>query len=86
MANTSYVTNSSDKSRGTALALCVFGGMFGLHQFYVGRIGKGIVYALTAGMFLLGWFGDIVKILNNEPTVDTNEILAELEALKESQQ
>ena len=29
---------------------------------------------------------DIVKILNNEPTVDTNEILAELEALKESQQ
>lgn len=68
MANTSYVTNSSDKSRGTALVLCVFGGMFGLHQFYVGRIGKGILYAFTAGMFLLGWFGDIVKILNRSFT------------------
>ena len=43
MANTNYVTNSSDKSRGTALVLCIIGGMFGLHQFYVGRIGKGIL-------------------------------------------
>ena len=64
MPDTSYVTNSSDKSRSTALLLCVIGGMFGLHQFYVGRFGKGFLYMFTAGMFLCGWIGDTVKILN----------------------
>lgn len=64
MAHTTYVTNSSDKKRGTALALCLIGGMFGLHQFYVGRIGKGILYTCTAGLFFFGWFGDLVKIIN----------------------
>ena len=68
MSNTNYVTSSSDKSRGTALILCIIGGMFGLHQFYVGRIGKGILYACTAGLFFLGWFGDILKILNRSFT------------------
>ena len=59
-----YVTNSSDKSRGTALALCIFGGFLGLHQFYVGRIGKGILYMFTAGLFFFGWIGDLLKIIN----------------------
>ncbi|MBO7663327.1 MAG: TM2 domain-containing protein [Clostridia bacterium] len=68
MSNTHYVTGSSDKSRGTALALCVIGGMFGLHQFYVGRIGKGVLYACTMGLFGFGWIGDILKILNRSFT------------------
>ena len=68
MANMNYVTNSSDKSRGTALVLCIIGGMFGLHQFYVGRIGKGILYACTAGLFFFGWIGDLLKILNRSFT------------------
>ena len=48
--------------------LCIIGGMFGLHQFYVGRFGKGFLYMFTAGLFLLGWFGDIMKILNRSFT------------------
>ena len=64
MSNTNYVTSSSDKSRKTALILCLFGGLFGLHQFYVGRIGKGFLYIFTAGLFLFGWIGDLLKILN----------------------
>lgn len=60
MAN--YVTNTSDKSKKTALLLCLFGGMIGLHQFYVGKIGKGLLYALTFGIFLIGWLVDIIKI------------------------
>ena len=68
MPNTNYVTGSSDKSRGVALFLCVIGGMFGLHQFYVGRIGKGILYAFTMGLFFFGWIGDILKILNRSFT------------------
>ena len=66
MAN--YVTGTSDKSRGTALVLCILGGWLGLHQFYVGRIGKGILYAFTCGLFCLGWIGDLLKILNRSFT------------------
>ena len=36
MAN--YVTNTSDKKKGTALILCIFLGWMGAHYFYVGRI------------------------------------------------
>ena len=64
MSNTNYVTSSSDKSRKTALILCLFGGLFGLHQFYVGRIGKGFLYIFTVGLFVFGWIGDLLKILN----------------------
>ena len=68
MAHTTYVTNSSDKKRSTALILCLFGGIFGLQHFYVGRIGKGILYACTAGLCFFGWFGDLMKILNRNFT------------------
>jgi len=59
---TNYVTNTSDKKKITALLLCIFGGALGLHHFYVGNIGKGILYIFTAGLFGIGWIIDIVKI------------------------
>ncbi len=61
MAN--YVTSTSDKKKKIALLLCIFGGFFGLHQFYVGNIKKGILYFFTCGFFAIGWFMDIVSIL-----------------------
>lgn len=60
MAN--YVTQTSDKSKKTALLLCIFLGIFGGHYFYVGRYGRGILYLLTAGLFCIGWIFDIIKI------------------------
>jgi restriction system protein len=60
MAN--YVTSTSDKSKKVALILCVLLGMMGFHYFYVGRIGKGVLYLLTGGLFGIGWLIDIVKI------------------------
>ena len=60
MAN--YVTMTSDKKKGTALILCIFFGMLGIHYFYVGRISRGIFSLLTLNFFLLGWIVDIVKI------------------------
>ena len=42
--------------------LCVFLGMFGAHQYYVGKIGKGILYTCTFGLFGIGWIVDIFKI------------------------
>ena len=60
MAN--YTTISSDKSKKVALILCILGGIFGLHLFYVGRIGKAFLYLCTCGLFGFGWLGDIIKI------------------------
>lgn len=57
-----YVTNTSDKKRLVALLLCIFLGEFGIHRFYVGKIGTGILYLLTGGLFGIGWIIDIVKI------------------------
>jgi len=60
---TNYTTITSDKNKYTALLLCLFGGWLGLHNFYVGRIFRGIVFALTAGFFFIGWISDFIKIL-----------------------
>lgn len=57
-----YTTVTSDKSKKTALWCCIFGGFLGIHQFYVGKIGKGILYMFTAGLFCIGWIVDIIKI------------------------
>lgn len=58
-----FVTPTSHKKKKTALLLCIFGGIFGLHQFYVGRIGRGFVYLFTCGLFFIGWAMDLVKII-----------------------
>lgn len=60
MAN--YFTSTSDKSKKTALILCVLLGMLGFHYFYVGRIGRGLLYLFTGGLFCIGWLIDIIKI------------------------
>jgi len=57
-----YVTVTSDKSKVAALLLCIFLGEFGAHYFYVGKIGMGILYLLTAGLFGIGWIVDIFRI------------------------
>lgn len=58
-----YSTLTSDKNKDTAFILCLLGGFFGLHQFYVGRIKTGIIYLCTGGLFLCGWIIDLISIL-----------------------
>ena len=43
--------------------LCLFLGYFGAHKFYEGRIGMGILYLFTFGLFGIGWIVDIFIIL-----------------------
>ena len=50
-------------SKKTWLLLCGFGGYIGLHRYYNGEIGKGILYTLTMGIFLFGWIKDFFVIL-----------------------
>ena len=58
-----FVTPTSHKHRRTALILCLIGGLFGFHRFYVGKWGTGILYMFTFGGFMLGWFIDFIHIL-----------------------
>ena len=60
MAN--YVTQTSDKSKKTAFRRCLWGLLFvgGLHYFYVGRIGMGLVFLFTGGGM---WFGTIIDLI-----------------------
>ena len=57
-----YFTQTSDKSKKEALRRCLIGGWFGWHQYYVGNIGKGLIYTFTFGFLCLGWITDIIKI------------------------
>ena len=51
-----YATGSTDYT--AAWLLLTFGGYLGLHRFYMGKIGTGIVWLLTAGLFGFGWIYD----------------------------
>lgn len=55
----------SPKSKLVALLLCFFLGALGVHRFYVGKIGTGILYLLTGGLFFIGIIIDLVNILSN---------------------
>lgn len=47
----------------TAFWMCVFGGWFGLHKFYEGKAGMGVLYLCTFGLLCIGWALDIISIL-----------------------
>lgn len=51
------------KNKWVALLLCIFLGFLGMHKFYEGRIGTGILYMLTCGLFCIGWIIDIFALL-----------------------
>jgi len=53
----------SEKSRFVTLLFCAYFGFFGGHRFYVGKIGTGIIWLLTFGVFGIGWFVDLIVIL-----------------------
>ena len=51
------------KNKWVALCLCIFLGMLGAHKFYEGRVGMGILYLFTGGLFAIGIIIDVISIL-----------------------
>jgi len=67
------------KSKGTAYLLFFFCliGLCGFHRFYIGKIGTGIIYLFTFGLFGLGLIYDLftlIKQVNNYNNLKSLEI------------
>ncbi len=52
----------SHLNRWIAFLLCFFLGVLGVHRFYVNKVGTGVLYLLTAGLFGIGWLVDLIMI------------------------
>jgi TM2 domain-containing membrane protein YozV len=52
----------SDKSRGIATALAATLGVFGVHRFYVGKIGTGMLMLLTGGGLGIWYVYDVIIV------------------------
>lgn len=57
----------SDKNRLVLLLLIIFVGGFGIHKFYSGKIGMGILYLFTFGIFGIGVIVDFFVALFGNP-------------------
>ena len=57
------VVAGKPKNKWVAFLLCLFLGFFGAHKFYEGKIGMGVLYLLTLGLFGFGWIIDCVALL-----------------------
>lgn len=72
--------DASPKSRLVALLLCIFLGVLGVHRFYLGKIGTGVVWCLTVGCFYVGWIVDIIMIACGKMTDNEGRVVAYWEA------
>lgn len=53
----------SSKSRLVALLLCIFVGSLGIHRFYAGKTGTGILWLLTLGLCGIGTLVGLIMII-----------------------
>lgn len=55
--------NISQKSRLVTLLFCVLLGVFGVHRFYVGKIGTGVLMLVTIGGLGIWYLVELILVL-----------------------
>ena len=63
MNGSPVIVMGKPKNKWVALLLCLFLGYLGVHKFYEGRVGLGILYLLTFGLAGIGWLIDCIILL-----------------------
>ena len=58
-------TAASSRNKWVALLLCLTVGWLGIHRFYVGKLGTGVLYLATKGFWGLGVVVDLILILTD---------------------
>ena len=53
----------SDRKVLIAFLLCFFLGYLGFHRFYVGKVGTGVLWLLTGGLFGIGGLVDCILLV-----------------------
>ena len=66
--NQNIYNNISEKDWLVTLLLCIFCGGIGVHRYYVGKIGTGILYTLTLRFLGIGCLIDLIMILTGKFT------------------
>lgn len=61
--NANVIGFGRPKNKWVAFLLCLFLGYIGAHKFYEGKIGMGILYLITFGLFSIGWIIDCIRLL-----------------------
>ncbi len=77
-APVSYTIDSevSPKSKVTTILLCIFLGSLGVHRFYVGKTGTGVLMLLTMGCCGIMTLVDLVMIVSGSFTDSDGKIIS----------
>ena len=62
--NANTGSNPKDKSFLVTVLLWAFLGGLGIHRFYLGHIGIGVLYLLTGALCGIGWIIDCIKLFS----------------------
>lgn len=59
-----YYSGESKYNKGIVAVLCVLGFVLvaGMHRIYVGKIGTGLLWLFTGGLFMVGTIVDLIMI------------------------
>jgi TM2 domain-containing membrane protein YozV len=71
------MAESSEKKRLMAFLFCFFLGFLGIHRFYVGKVGTGILQIITLGGFGIWVLIDFIMIIIGKFTDKEGSILTE---------
>lgn len=63
LSATERIGAGREKNKWISFLLCLFLGGIGAHKFYEGKIGMGVLYLFTCGLFGIGWLIDTILLL-----------------------